>query len=165
MIQSESMRDIKGLSSLAQGLQEDVEVILVDLKDASVKRTVSSPGVAPFFGIQEGKTKLTGEVPSGIRQEHRKDRGGSLTFSWYPQNPMRPSHQRQHTSQPSHPNMPQRTAGFSAYSSTQSKPSPAFCPSTRRPTTTPTSTAPRDAQRVRDQVPESGPLPDAPAWT
>jgi hypothetical protein len=49
--------------SLAHCLYENMEVVLVDLYDAGIKRPMSRPRVAFLLGVEECKTELTENTP------------------------------------------------------------------------------------------------------
>ena len=51
-------RSSVALPALAEGLEEDFEVVLVDLEDARVEGAVSCARVTAFLGVEEGKTKF-----------------------------------------------------------------------------------------------------------
>ena len=51
-------RSSVALPALAEGLEEDFEVVLVDLEDARVEGAVPCARVAALLGVEEGKAKF-----------------------------------------------------------------------------------------------------------
>lgn len=87
-------------TTLAEGLQENLQVVLVDLQYARVKRAVSCTSVAPLLRVQERETELTVNTSTpGPTSEKPQD---SIRTSFgHRRNPPHRSHLRRCTSQPS----------------------------------------------------------------